>query len=225
MRHGEVAYFADPANPVAHDDAVLTPAGFEQARAAGRTLAEVRFDRVVTSGLQRTIQTAQLVVEQLRRAPARSELESWPELQEMRGGDLDAVPDDDLEDGFLAVSRGVPPHTATYVGGETVGALVARVGSALDRLLADESWDTVLLVLHGFVNRAVLGWALDGHDRFFGQLEQSPACINIIDAGQRPFVIRAINMTPYDLVQSSTRETTLEQYLKEYQAYRKAMQR
>jgi hypothetical protein len=41
LRHGEVAYYADPAQPVVPEEAVLTNAGLDQARAAGRALANV----------------------------------------------------------------------------------------------------------------------------------------------------------------------------------------
>ena len=58
--------------------------------------------------------------------------------------------------------RGVVPNDKRFLGGETIGELFDRVLPALDRLLADETWDTVLLVLHGAVNRAILSHALTG---------------------------------------------------------------
>ena len=52
--------------------------------------------------------------------------------------------------------RGVVPNEKRFLGGETIGELFDRVLPALDRLVADTTWDTVLLVLHGAVNRAIL---------------------------------------------------------------------
>src|SRR6185312_7444342 len=46
--------------PLRPDDVPLTEEGIEQARAAGEALVSVRFDRVVTSGLPRTEETARI---------------------------------------------------------------------------------------------------------------------------------------------------------------------
>jgi broad specificity phosphatase PhoE len=62
LRHAEVAYFDEDGQPVAPDEVPLTPAGRHQAEQAGTALAGVRFDRVLTSGLPRTVETAHLVL-------------------------------------------------------------------------------------------------------------------------------------------------------------------
>ena len=80
--------------------------------------------------------------------------------------------------------RGVVPNEKRFLGGETIGELFDRVLPALDRLLADESWDTVLAVLHGAVNRAILSYALTGERMFLGHFEQAPGCVNVLDIGE-----------------------------------------
>ena len=57
MRHAQVRYF-DGEHP---HDVLLTDAGRKQAAAAAEALREVTFDRVVTSGLPRTLETARAV--------------------------------------------------------------------------------------------------------------------------------------------------------------------
>jgi broad specificity phosphatase PhoE len=220
MRHAEAAYFPDPPVRVDPAEVVLTDLGLEQARAAGQALRDVRFDRVVTSGLPRTTRTAELVVEQLAHPPADTVLHHDADLQELRPGDLDAVRDEDLEESFLTAWRGVPPRDAVFLGGESVGSLVDRVGRAMERIHAEDSWNTLLLVAHGGTNRAILSAALAGPGTFFGHLEQSAACVNILDAGT-DFVVRAVNVTPYDLVHGGPRTTTLEQMLERYRDYRR----
>ena len=150
MRHAQVAYLADPGTRVAFTEVELTPQGVEQARAAGCALRDVSFDRVITSGLERTVRTARLAIEG---RDHDLELEAWPELEELRGGSPSEIPDEDLEEAFLGAFRGTPPSDATFLGGETIGSLAERVGAALDRLYADD-WNTILVVLHGGVNRA-----------------------------------------------------------------------
>lgn len=220
MRHGDVIYFGDPAQPLAHEDVALTEAGVEQAIAAGCALAPIRFDRVITSGLTRTLQTAELVVAQLEEPPANPMFESWPDLQEFRPGPVGEIADDELEAGFMTAFSGTPPRDASFLGGETVGSLVDRVAGALARLHADDSWHTVLLVLHGGVNRAVISWAIAGPGSFFAHFEQSPGCINIVDGGPE-FVVRGVNITPYDPAHLGPRSTTLEEMLDQYREYRR----
>ena len=186
MRHAAVAYFED-GRPVHRETVPLTAEGREQARAAAAMLEGIRFDRVITSGLPRTLETARIV------APD-AEPESWPELREIESGRLGDIPEDELERAFVEAWRDVVPEETKFLGGETVGSLLDRVLPALDRLLADPDWDIVLAVLHGGVNRAIISHALTGGRAMFGHLEQSPACINVLDIGD-DWIVRAVNTT------------------------------
>jgi broad specificity phosphatase PhoE len=203
MRHAAVAYF-DDGRPLHPDDVPLTAEGIEQARAAGEALAPVRFDRVLTSGLPRTVETARLV------APG-VDVEAWPELRELEGGRLGDIPEDELERTFVHAFHGVVPEDARFLGGETIGSLFDRVLPAIDRLRGDPDWDVVLAVLHGGVNRAILSYALTGRREFLGGFEQAPACINVLDVDERVWVVRAVNAAPYDPVHLRGRLTTMEE--------------
>jgi len=89
---------------------------------------------------------------------------------------------------------------------------------AFEALLADGTWDVLLLVLHGGVNRAILSHALTGDRIFLGGFEQSPGCINVLDVGaDGRWIVRAVNHTPYDPAHvSAPRLTTMEQLWQEY---------
>ena len=202
MRHAEVAYF-DDGRPVHPEGVSLTDEGKRQARAAGQALAGVRFDRVVTSGLRRTLETARLV------APD-TEPESWPDLRELETGRLADIAEEELERTFVEAFRDVVPEEARFLAGETIGSLFDRVLPALDRLLADPQWDVLLAVLHGGVNRAILSRALTGGRTFLGNLEQAPACINVLDVGET-WIVRAVGLAPYDPVHLRGRTTTMEE--------------
>jgi len=209
MRHAAVAYFVD-GRPVHPDTVSLTPEGLEQARAAAAALAGVELDRVLTSGLRRTLETAAIV------APG-AEPESWPDLRELESGRLADFAEDELERAFLTAFKDIVPEEARFLGGETIGSLYDRVLPALERLLADPAWDAVLAVLHGGVNRAILSHALTGGRTFLGNLEQTPACINVLDVGE-DWVVRAVNVTPYDLAHRGGRATTMEELWTEFRS-------
>jgi broad specificity phosphatase PhoE len=211
MRHGAVAYFDEAGRPVPPETVSLTEEGRAQAVAARELLAGITFDRVIASGLPRTVETAELVVP--GRTPA-----IWPELQELRGDRLSSIPPSELEHEFVHAFRGVVPNDKRFLGGETIGELLDRVVPALDRLLADPDWDTALLVLHGAVNRAILSHALTGERMFLGHFEQAAGCVNVLDVGDS-WIVRAVNISPSDLAHRATRETTMEGYWARYKRF------
>ena len=208
MRHAQVRYFEG----VRPEQVVLTDEGRRQAQAAAAALAGVRFDRVLTSGLPRTLETARIV------APG-IEPEEHPALREIESGDIRGLDPDEVQAMMTTAFRGgVVPRETPFLGGETIGALLDRVLPELDELVADETWDVVLLVLHGAVNRAILGRAVTGENVFLGAFEQAPACINVLDLGPGgEFVVRAVNHTAYDPAHvEAARVTTMEQLWGEY---------
>jgi len=212
MRHGDVTYFDDSGRTIDPETVPLNANGRDQASAAGRVFAEqqVRFDRVIVSGLPRTVETAQRV---LAETGQQVELEIEPAWQEIRGGKLRQIPLQDLEAAFLGVFDGIVPESTRFLDGETIGELFDRVLPALAALREDSSWDTVLLVLHGGVNRAILSHALTAGGRtFFGHLAQATGCINALDVGSAPrdWVLRAINYSPPSPLHRDIRNTTME---------------
>lgn len=207
MRHAQVRYF-EGRHP---HDVVLTDAGRRQAAAAADALAGIGFDRVITSGLPRTLETAQAIAPEIE--PERNE-----RLREIESGELRGVPPESVQEMMTTAFRGIVPPETRFLGGETIGELFDRVLPELDELVADESWDLALLVLHGAVNRAILSRALTGERTFLGGFEQSPGCINVLDVdGGGAFVVRAVNHTPYDPAHvGAPRLTTMEHLWQEY---------
>jgi probable phosphoglycerate mutase len=209
MRHGAVSYF-DHGRPLKPEDVPLTVSGRDQAYAAASMLRGIEFDRVLTSGLPRTVETAAIVAPDF-------EPEAWPDLRELETGRLADIPEDELEHAFTHAFRDVIPEDARFLAGETIGSLFDRVLPAIDRLLAAEDWDIVLAVLHGGVNRAIISRALTGGRTFLGNLEQSPACVNILDVGDE-WIVRAVNVTPYDLGHLEGRSTTMEELWQQFRS-------
>jgi probable phosphoglycerate mutase len=210
MRHAQVSYFED-GRPLRPELVPLTAEGREQAAAAARLLEGIAFDRVVTSGLPRTFETARIV------APSTLEPEAWPELRELESGRLGEIPEDELEAAFVSAWRDVVPENTRFLGGETIRSLLDRVLPAVARLVADPEWDIVLAVLHGGVNRAILSYALTGGRAFLGNFEQSPACINVLDVGD-DWVVRAVNHVPTDPAHLRNRLRTMEELWEEFRA-------
>jgi probable phosphoglycerate mutase len=201
MRHAEVSYVGER-NP---EIVRLTERGLEQAAAAQRALANVAFDLVVTSSLPRTGETASVVAPDCRH-------EEWPDFDEWRGGRLDDIPPDELEQVFVG-SLQIRDEGTRFLGGESLGEALDRVLPAFDRLIGQE-WETALAIFHGGVNRILISHALAGGRTYFGNFEQAPACINVLDlgsstSGEVAWIVRTVNYIPYDPLHPA-RTTTME---------------
>jgi probable phosphoglycerate mutase len=219
MRHGEAAYVAADGT-VTNDPRMvgLTAEGQVQARKQAAVLASVPFDRAICSGLPRTVETATIV---LAHRPQPT-LEIVPEFEEIRGGDRDH-PVSDMAKWLAHVANpwaGADHPEATFLGGERFVDFAARVVPAFDAILADPGWKNLLLVLHGAVNRMIFNHVMNTPWQARMSIEQDNCCINIIDvdsgsAGEPArFLIRAVNLTAYDLNKSSILLTSMEQAAK-----------
>ena len=124
MRHGSVDYFhAD--GTIAHPESVpLNAQGQAQAQAAGELFraSAVRFDRVVASGLPRTVETATRVLEAAGQPMA---IGVDAALHEMRGGRLADIAGD------LAGSGNFDDFSSAIVESEVSEAVV------------DDVWDDI----------------------------------------------------------------------------------
>ena len=128
-------------------DSPLTARGREQAAAVAEELAQVKFDRIVSSDLSRTRDTADVIAKRLGKP-----VEIVPELREIDVGDRTGTSFDETrglpnwnDDGFVA-----------WPGGETLDRVLARTLGAIDRLTRESPGKTILIVGHGGVNRILL---------------------------------------------------------------------
>jgi broad specificity phosphatase PhoE len=222
MRHGDVTYFDAGGRAIDPDNVPLNEAGRRQASAAGTAFAraEVYFDRVIASGLPRTVETAQRVLAETGQSIAP---EIWPALREIQGGRPDEIAPGDIESAFLGAFQGIVTEDTRFFGGETIGALLDRVLPALARLREASDWDTVLLVLHGGVNRAILSHAISAGGRaFFGHLEQETGCINTLEAGAAPhdWIVRTLNYSPPAPLLPKVRHNTMERLYAQFLQHR-----
>jgi probable phosphoglycerate mutase len=212
MRHADVSYFDAAGKPVPPDGVALNDEGRRQAQATAAELAAVPLDRVVTSQLPRTQETARIILGE-RQLP----IEVEPDLREIQPGRLRDLPADNIDNLFLEVFGAGIDRSKRFLGGETFGSLVDRVLPVFQRLQADPSWRHLLIVGHGGVNRVILTHLLGTGLGGFALLEQDPCCLNIIDVvdGGR-FVLRLVNHTCYNPAKRGLELTTMERLYQEY---------
>jgi len=128
-------------------DSPLTARGRQQAEIVADELAKVKFDRIVSSDLSRTRDTAEVIAKR-HRIP----VETLPELREINVGDRTGTPFDE--------ARGLPNWSddgfVSWPGGETLDQVLARTLGAIDRLTRESPGKSILIFGHGGVNRIVL---------------------------------------------------------------------
>lgn len=211
LRHGEVNYF-EQGRPVPPEGVHLNEQGRAQAAAAALVLADISFDRVVTSGLPRTLETAAIVLG-ARALP----VEIVPELREIRSGRLADIPAHELRRTFVDAMTRRLSAADTFLLGESFGDFRDRVLPAFHALIADSSWSALLLVAHGAVNRVILADLLGLDLHGIGHIEQDAGCINLLDFDQPGYgIARLVNYTPYNPLKHGLALTTMERYFLEF---------
>jgi broad specificity phosphatase PhoE len=143
-----------------------------------------------------------------------------PEMEEIQGAEdrKEAHELEDLEHWIAHIANpwaDAQDPDARFIGGETFGEFAARVLPAFDALIADERWETLLLVLHGGVNRLLLNHVMQLTFAGTVTIEQDTACINIIDVDTEDgavirYLVRAINVTGYNLSKAGIHLTDME---------------
>jgi broad specificity phosphatase PhoE len=148
LRHGQTDYNV-AGRMQGHLDSVLTAVGHEQAAAAAPVLAALGPDRVVSSDLQRAVDTAEVVGTACGLAVKFDARLRETHLGEWQGC---TVPEIDVDyPGAIATWRSDP--TWAPPGGESRVDVVARSRPVVDELDAEfgdsDGSSTVLLVAHG----------------------------------------------------------------------------
>ncbi len=207
LRHAEVSYVTAEGAPVVETDSVpLTEAGRAQAKLAGEALRPVSFDRVISSPLLRTMETAKLVVAD-REQPQT--IETLSGLREIAEGDYGDLPEDSLRRELSYAYERAAEEGASYAGGDSYVSFVERVRGAFFPLL-EGNWRNLLIVSHDAVNRAILGSVLTGENddlvsvlQLLPKLEQDYGCMNLIEVDRREgkmlLRVKMMNVTGYNL--------------------------
>ncbi len=212
FRHGDVSYVDDEGNRVADSRAVpLTDWGREQAAGMRTFMNGVEVDKIICSGLPRTVETANGIF-----GDRSLEVETDPAFEEIRSDQNRYQNLPSLNEVAYAFAKAHEPG-ASYGGGEVFAEVEARIVGAMNRLIADPDWKSLALVAHGGVNRTLLGWASGAGLKGFSTFEQNTCCVNIIDidthadtGAHTRTLIRGINITAYDPAKRDVHLTALE---------------
>lgn len=195
-RHGHVEGI-DPERFRGRTDLSLTELGQAQARAVAARVASIWAPSVVyTSPMRRCLATAEAIA-----AACRASVEILEDLNDLDYGEWQWR-------SFAEVRAASPqafsawfatPHLIRFPGGESLQDVVARTADALRLVIARhaQATDTVVLVGHDNVNRALLLQLLDQPLSAFWLIQQHPCAINEIEINDGRVRVLRVNETAH----------------------------
>jgi broad specificity phosphatase PhoE len=194
VRHGHVEGI-QPARFRGRVDLPLTDRGNAEALTVARRIASKwQPERVYTSPLGRCVATGAAVANACgigaESIDALNDIDYGAWL--MRSHDEMKAAEAELFAAWFAA-----PHLVRFPNGESLQDLVSRSSAALRLALDRHPDETVVLVAHDSVNRALLLQLADLPLSSYWRLAQAPCCINEIDVIGRQVRILGINETAH----------------------------
>ena len=194
VRHGHVEGIK-PQRFRGRTDLPLTELGQAQASAVGRCIARWwRPVRAYTSPLKRCTATANAI----SRA-CGCDITTLDDLSDIDYGTWQGKTYEEMKqaDPRLFMAWFATPHLVRFPDGEALQDLIARTANSVRLVLEHHADDTVVLVGHDNVNRALLLQLLDQPLSAFWRLGQEPCCINEIDITDGTIRVQCVNETSH----------------------------
>lgn len=171
----------------------LDERGQAQAAALAARVAVLPLSAIVTSPLERCVDTAEYVRTAQREAGRDPDWQTEERLIECGYGDWTGRPIKDLAKDPVWKVVQTQPSAARFPNGESIAEMSARAVAAVRdwdaRLGADAVW---VACTHGDIIKAVLADALGLHLDHFQRIVPDPASVSVIRYTQtRPYVLRS----------------------------------
>jgi phosphoserine phosphatase len=173
----------------------LTERGRAEAQAVAKRIAAAwRPSRIYTSPLGRCVATGAAIA-----VACGIDAEVCDNLNDIDYGAWQFVTFDEAkrDNPTLFAAWFATPHLVRFPNGESLQDLVARTADVLRFILTRHPGETVVLVGHDSVNRALLLELLDQPLAAYWRLDQQPCCLNEIDIANGSICVRRINETAY----------------------------
>jgi len=192
IRHGHVAVIK-PERFRGRQPLDLTEQGRAEAQAIARRVSGAwQPNKIYTSPMGRCVETGAAVAKACG-APT----EICGDLTDIDYGAWQFKPFDEAksENPALFAAWFATPHLIRFPNGESLQDLAARAANALRFVLARHPDDTIVLVGHDSVNRALLTQLLDQPLSAYWRIAKSPCCLNEIDVAAGKISVQRVNET------------------------------
>jgi len=174
-------------------DVPLNETGLAQAEAAGkRVAAEWQPVAVYSSPLSRAVKTAEAIAKHFNLL-----VQIHDGLADIDYGQWQGLTPDEARERWPAALHAWynEPEVARIPGGETLADLRVRGMAAVNELAARHAGQTIVLVGHTVINRAILLGVLGLSNERFWHLRQDTCAINVFEVENRDFTLVSLNDT------------------------------
>lgn len=168
----------------------LSEDGRRQAKVLGERLSRFPIAAVYSSPIERTWQTAAAVAERHGVDVRRLDGVVEADYGDWTGEKLSELAKTDL---WRVVQSA--PSRATFPGGESIRAMQARAVDAVEGVADAHRGETVVVVSHSDVIKAVLSHYAGSHLDQFQRLVVSPASVSVVALGSGAPVVLSVNDT------------------------------
>lgn len=209
VRHGESSFNVERRVQGHCDQSRLTEVGRAAAQQVGDTLSELKFDAVYSSPLQRARETAETIVASLK-TPVNAPIQFTDDLKEINlvaweGLLFNEVEEQDPE-GYeqwrntphLLKMMAPGPHGPSEFF--PVPALYDQAKTFWKEILPQHADQTLLVVAHSGINRALIGVAIGLGPDSYQAIHQSNCGISVLNFGSGwggPVQLESINLTAH----------------------------
>ena len=193
IRHGHVEGIT-PERFRGRQQLALTALGRAEAAAVGRRIAASwKPSHIYSSPMDRCVKTAEAIAHACGLAAA----EICADLNDLDYGawQFKSFVDAQAENPALFAAWFATPHLIRFPNGESLQDLAARAANALRFVLTRHPSDSVVLVGHDSVNRALLLQCFDLPLSSYWRIAQEPCCVNEIDIADGKVCILRLNET------------------------------
>jgi probable phosphomutase (TIGR03848 family) len=156
----------------------LNQEGRAQAEALARRLAPVEIAAMYASPLERTLETAEIVA-----APHDLPVVVREDLGEVRLGRWTGQPLEKLRKRRLWRKVQFVPSAMRFPGGESFQEVQARIVAEVEHLCSEHPEQTIAIVSHADVLKAVVAYTIGLHLDLFQRLVIAPASLTVLDLG------------------------------------------
>ena len=197
VRHGQTTSNVGRIISGHHDNAILTELGIEQAKKVGETLAGLKLDAVYASSLKRARQTCELIVETMAQkgGPGISKLPDIhvsDQIKEIRlplwESKSFAEAEAEYPEEYKAWRQLPAEFKMAIANAEGIATdfypvrdIWERASAFWETLLSQHDGQTVLLVAHSAINRALIGSAIGLGPESLNQMGQDNCAINVLN--------------------------------------------
>lgn len=163
----------------------LNEEGRRQAEMLAQRLADIELKAIYSSPLERTLETAE-IIGQPHGLPTRT----LAGIGEVRYGEWTGQKIEDLTKTDLWQVVQFHPSGARFPDGEAIRDMQARAVAEIDSIRADHPEDTIAVVSHADVIKAIIAHYVGMHLDLFQRLIVNPASLSILVLGEmRPRLV------------------------------------